>query len=67
MDFVQQYREISLYRKKFDIITNNIHYPIATFFCVIIFPTSLTPNMDTLIAVISELLAVGLIYTDLVE
>ena len=67
MNFVRQYKEISIYRKKLDIITNNIHYPIATILCVIISSTSITPNMITLIAVICELLAVGLIYSDLVE
>ena len=67
MYFIQRYKEISIYRKKIDIITNNIHYPIATILCVIISFTSITPNMVTLIAVISELLAVWLIYVDLVE
>ena len=67
MNFVQQYKEISICRKKLDKITNNIHYPIATFLCVIISSTSITPNMITLIAVISELFGVWLIYTDLVE
>ena len=67
MDFVQHYNEISLYKKKFDIVTNNIHYPIATILCVIVSFTSITPNMVTLIAVISELLAVWFIYSDLVE
>ena len=67
MNFIQQYKEISLYRKKTDIITNNIHYPIATILCVIISSISITPNMVTLIAVISELLAVWLIYSDLAQ
>ena len=67
MNFVRQYKEISIYRKKLDIITNNIHYPIATILCVIISSTSITPNMITLIAIISELFGVWLIYTDLVE
>ena len=67
MNFVRQYIEISKYRKKLDIITNNIHYPIATILCVIISSTSITPNMVTLIAVISELVAVWFIYLDLVE
>ena len=67
MNFVRQYKEISIYRKKLDIITNNIHYPIATILCVIISSTSITPNMITLIAIISELFGIWLIYTDLVE
>ena len=67
MDFIQRYKAISKHRKFFDIITNNIHCPIATILCVIVSSTSITPNMITLIAVISELLAVWLIYVDLVE
>ena len=67
MNIVRLYKEISIYRKKLDIITNNIHYPIATILCVIISSTSITPNMITLIAIISELFGVWLIYTDLVE
>ena len=67
MNFIRQYKEISVYRKKLDIITNYIHYPIATILCVIISSTSITPNMVTLIAVISELFAVWFIYLDLVE
>ena len=67
MNFIRQYKEISIYRKKLDIITNNIHYPIATILCVIISSTSITPNMITLIAIISELFGIWLIYTDLVE
>ena len=67
MNFVQQYKEISVYRKKIDIITNNIHYPIATILCVIISPTSITPNMITFIGVIFELFSVWFIYTDLAK
>ena len=67
MNFIQQYKEISLYWKKTDIITNNIHYPIATILCVISSSISITPNMVTLIAVISELIAVWLISSDLVK
>ena len=67
MGIIKHYKEISLFRKHFDIITNNIHYPIATILCVIISSTSITPNIVTLIAVTCELLAVGLIYLDLVE
>ena len=67
MDLIRKYKEISLYRKYFDVITNNVHYPVATIFSAIISSTCITPNMITLIAVITELLAVWFIYTDLVE
>ena len=67
MNFFQEYKQISIYRKNLDIITNNIHYPIATILCIIISSSSITPNMITLIAVISELVAVWFIYSDLVE
>ena len=65
MNFIQQYKEISLYRKKLDVITNNIHYPIATSLCVIISSTAITPNIITLIGVIFALLAIWFIYIDL--
>ena len=67
MNLIIKYKEISLYRKNFDIITNNIHYPIATIFSAIIASTFITPNIVTLFAVISELLAIWLIYKDIVE
>ena len=67
MNFVKQYKEISQYRKNSDIITNNIHYPIAITISVIISSTFITPNMLTLLAVISELIAIYFIYFDLVR
>ena len=61
------YKKISEHRKRSDIITNHVHYPIAILLCAIISSTFITPNMVTLIATISELLAVWFIYKDLVE
>jgi len=67
MGFIKRYKEISLYRKDFDIVTNIIHYPIASFFCAVISPSFITPNMVTLLAVLSELSAIWFIFINLVE
>ena len=67
MNIMTLYKEIAEHRRCSDIVTNYIHYPLAILLCAIISSTFITPNMITLIAVITELLAVWLIYTNLVE
>ena len=67
MGFIKRYKEISLYRKDLDIVTNIIHYPIASFLCAVISPSLITPNMVTLLAVLSELSAIWFIFINLVE
>ena len=61
---MSRYSEISQFRKSFDIITNWVHYPIATYFCALISFTKITPNQITLLAIISELSAVYFIFTN---
>tara|TARA_B100001250_G_C19789212_1_gene785631 strand:+ start:1152 stop:1829 length:678 start_codon:yes stop_codon:yes gene_type:complete len=56
------YQDIAKYKKSFDFITNNFHYPIAIFLCSLISNSFLTPNHLTLIAVIIEISAVALIF-----
>ncbi len=58
---MNRYREISQYRKSFDVVTNYVHYPIATFLCTLLSYTSVTPNQITALAVIVELSAAMLI------
>ena len=67
MRIIKHYKEISLFRKHFDIITNNIHYPIANFLCAVISTSFITPNMVTSFAVLSELGAIWLIFVNLEE
>ncbi len=67
MGIINRYKEISLFRKHFDIITNNIHYPIASFLCALISKSFITPNMVTLLAVFSELGAIWFIFVNLAE
>lgn len=67
MNLIERYKEISVYRKHLDIVTNNIHYPIASFLCAVISPLGITPNMITAAAFISELIAVGLILINFPE
>ena len=67
MRIIKHYKEISLFRKHFDIITNNIHYPIANFLCAVISTSFITPNMVTSLAVLSELGAIWLIFVNLEE
>ena len=55
MKIIQRYKEISMHRKNFDIVTNNIHYPIASFLCTLISFSRITPNMVTVIAILAEL------------
>ena len=61
---MKRYSEISKYRKSFDVITNWVHYPIASYLCAILSYTSITPNQITLLAIISELSAVYLIVSN---
>ena len=67
MKIIQRYKEISMHRKNFDIVTNNIHYPIASFLCTLISFFRITPNMVTFFAFLSELGAVGLILINLIK
>ena len=61
---MSRYREIRQFRKSFDVVTNWIHYPIATYFCALLSYTPITPNMITLLAILSELGAIYLIIND---
>ncbi len=63
MGLKHRYKEISTFRKSFDVITNRLHYPIASSFCALIAPTKVTPNMVTTAAILAELYAVCLILT----
>jgi len=64
---MNRYKQISEFRKEFDLITNWFHYPIATFLCVILSYTFITPNMITVLAISFELLAIYLILTNFIE
>ena len=61
---MSRYKEISKLRKKFDIVTNWIHYPIASYLCALISYTTITPNQVTIMAVLSELSAIYFIVTN---
>jgi len=67
MGIIGRYKEISLFRKHFDLITNIIHYPIANLLCAIISKSFITPNMVTFLAFLSELGAAWLIFINLQE
>ena len=67
MNLIERYKAISLNRKNLDIITNNIHYPIASLFCAIISFSRITPNMVTICSILSELGAIFFIWFNLVE
>ena len=58
---MNRYKELSQYRKQFDIFTNWIYYPIATFLCSILCYTSISPNSITFLAISFELIAFYLI------
>lgn len=58
---MNRYKELSQYRKQFDIFTNWIYYPIATFLCSIMSYTSISPNSITFLAISFELIAFYLI------
>ena len=64
---MNRYKQISEFRKEFDLITNWFHYPIATFLCVILSYTFITPNMITVLAISFELLAIYLILTNFID
>ena len=61
---MNRYREIRQFRKSLDVVTNWIHYPIATYFCALLSYTSITPNMITILSILSELVAIYLIIND---
>ncbi len=67
MGIIKRYKEISVYRKNFDIVTNNIHYPIANFLSALISFSRITPNMVTVASILSELGAIWLILVNLIE
>lgn len=58
---MNRYKELSQYHKQFDIFTNWIYYPIATFLCSILSYTSISPNSITFLAISFELIAFYLI------
>ena len=58
---MNRYKELSQYRKQFDIFTNWIYYPIATSICSILSYTSISPNSITFLAISFELIAFYLI------
>ena len=58
---MNRYKELSQYRKQFDIFTNWIYYPMATFLCSILSYTSISPNSITFLAISFELVAFYLI------
>ena len=55
---MSRYTEISQFRKSFDVITNWVYYPIASYLCTLFSYTSITPNQVTVLAIISELCAI---------
>jgi phosphatidylglycerophosphate synthase len=61
---MSRYQEISQYRKPLDVVTNWIHYPIATWLCALFSYSFVTPNMITLAAIASEATAIYYIITD---
>ena len=64
---MNRYKEITQFRKPLDLITNWFHYPIATFLCVLLSYTSITPNIITGLAISFELLAVYLILSNFID
>ena len=54
---MSRYSDISQFRKSFDIVTNLVHYPIASYLCALLSYTSIVPNQITLLAILSELSA----------
>ena len=58
---MNRYKELSRYHKQFDIFTNWIYYPIATFLCSTLSYTSISPNSITFLAISFELIAFYLI------
>ena len=61
---MSRYAEISQFRKPFDIVTNMVYYPIASYLCALLSYSSITPNQITLLAIISELSATYFIITE---
>jgi phosphatidylglycerophosphate synthase len=61
---MSRYKDISQFRKSLDIVTNYVHYPIASILCTIFSYTRITPNQITFLALVSELAAVFLILTN---
>ena len=60
---MSRYAEISRLRKPFDVVTNWVHYPIATYLCALLSFTGISPNQITSLAIISELSAIYFILT----
>ena len=60
---MSRYTDISEFRKSFDIVTNLVHYPIASYLCALLSYTSIVPNQITLLAILSELTATYFIIT----
>lgn len=60
---MSRYAEISRLRKPFDVVTNWVHYPIATYLCALLSFTGISPNQITSLAIIFELSAIYFILT----
>ena len=60
---MSRYTEISKFRKPFDIVTNWVYYPIASYLCALFSYSAITPNQITLLAILSELSATYFIIT----
>ena len=60
---MSRYTEISQFRKSLDIITNWVYYPIASYLCVLLSYSTITPNQITLLAILSDLSATYFIIT----
>ena len=60
---MSRYSEISQFRKSFDVVTNWVHYPIATYLCALLSFTGISPNQITSLAIIFELSAIYFILT----
>ena len=67
MNIKSRYLEISKHRKYFDVFTNKIYYPIATYLCVLISSTNITPNQITFISIGLESLAIYFIITNFIK
>ena len=54
---MSRYTEITQFRKSFDIVTNWMYYPIASYLCASLSYSAITPNQITFLAILSELSA----------
>ena len=61
---MSRYTDISQFRKSFDIVTNWMYYPIASYLCVLLSYSTITPNQITILGILSELSAIYFIITE---